>query len=153
MSFAVLSHLLYHVPTTFFHRRHALTIGSSLKTEIYVGEFPHLKCKQLYRVSHFNSTEIAITSFLQLSVSPIFSLCIVMLFLWITIADLLLSSHIIFIIREYPTWILILCFRYCWQNDKKEIWSMKGGSSHSIVYIKSMTMNRFLPFKALWRQT
>jgi len=63
MSFVVLSHSLYHVPTTFFPHRHALTVDNTSQTEKYVAEFPHLQCKQLHHVSHFNPARIVPTGF------------------------------------------------------------------------------------------
>jgi hypothetical protein len=54
MSFAVLSHSLYHVLTTYFHDRYALPIGSSSQTETYVGESPFSL--------HFNPVWIALTA-------------------------------------------------------------------------------------------
>jgi len=60
--FFILSYSLYHVSTTFFHHRHALTLGSSSQTETCVGDVPHLQCKQLHRASHFNPAGIVLIS-------------------------------------------------------------------------------------------
>jgi len=64
VSFVVLSHSLYHVRTTFFNHRYALTVGSSLRIEIYIDKSPHLQCKQLHRVSHLNAIGIVLKAFL-----------------------------------------------------------------------------------------
>jgi hypothetical protein len=41
---------------------HWQAVDSNSQTGAYVGEFHHLQCKQLYRVSHFNPTGIALTA-------------------------------------------------------------------------------------------
>jgi len=66
MSFIVLSHSLYHVPTTFFHHQHTLTVRSVQKPK-HVGEFPNEQCKQFHRVSFVNSAGITLIAFFLLA--------------------------------------------------------------------------------------
>ncbi len=56
-------HNTNYVATIFFHYRHALIIVLVYRSTHIYGEFPHLQCKQLHRVSHFNPIRIALTTF------------------------------------------------------------------------------------------
>jgi hypothetical protein len=48
------------------HYEHILTAHRNSQTETYFVECPNLQYTQVYRVSHFNPTGIALTAFLKI---------------------------------------------------------------------------------------